>query len=252
MFPLRDENPSVHVPYATYTIIGLNLLVWALLQGFGTDPALPQSLCTHALIPGDLLGGAAGAVIPVSQELACQLDGEASAQTIFTSMFMHGGWFHLIGNLWFLWIFGDNVEDVMGPGRFVAFYLLSGLAAAGAQVLTDPASAIPMVGASGAIGGVMGGYALMFPKTRIHTLIFLGFFITTLSVPAFVMLGYWFALQLLQGVPSLGSSGGGVAFWAHIGGFLAGVALIKLFARRDYLGAHLAQPRRSNARHRLL
>ncbi|MEM1231405.1 MAG: rhomboid family intramembrane serine protease [Pseudomonadota bacterium] len=251
MFPLRDENPSVHVPWATYSIIAANIAVWALLQGFGTDPALPQSLCTHALIPGDLFGGAAGTVSPVSSELACRLDGQASVRTIFSSMFMHGGWFHIIGNLWFLWIFGDNVEDVMGPGRFLAFYLLSGLAAAGAQILTDPASAVPMVGASGAIGGVMGGYAMLFPKTRIHTLIFLGFFITTLSVPAFVMLGYWFALQLLQGVPSLGSSGGGVAFWAHIGGFVAGLVLVKLFQRRDYLSAHLAQPRRSAARHRL-
>ncbi len=251
MFPLRDENPSVRVPYATYTIIGLNLLVWALLQGFGSDPALPQSLCTHALIPGDLLGGAAGSLTPVSQTLACQIDGDGSPRTLITSMFMHGSWFHILGNLWFLYVFGDNVEDVMGPGRFAVFYLLCGLAASAAQILTNPASAIPMVGASGAIGGVMGAYALLFPRAHVHTFIFLGFFATTMAVPAFVMLGYWFIIQLFSGLPALGSTEGGVAFWAHIGGFLAGLVLIKLFQRPTYLAAHLAHPRKNSAKHRL-
>jgi membrane associated rhomboid family serine protease len=153
-------------------------------------------------------------------------------------MFMHGGWFHIIGNMWFLWVFGDNVEDVMGPVRFVVFYLLCGLGAAAAQVFTDLSSTLPMVGASGAIGGVMGAYALLFPRARVKTLIFLGFFITTISVPAVFMLGYWFLLQVLGGLPALGSAKGGVAFWAHIGGFVAGVVLIGLFARADYLAAY--------------
>ena len=147
-------------------------------------------------------------------------------------MFLHGGWFHLLGNLWFLWVFGDNIEDVMGPIRFAFFYLLCGLAAAFAQIITDPASDVPMVGASGAIGGVMGGYALLYPRAKVQTLIVLGFYITTVGVPAFLMLGYWFLLQVLGGLPALGAQGGGVAFWAHIGGFLAGLVLVRPFMRR--------------------
>lgn len=227
MFPLRDDNPTTITPWATWLIIAGNLATWAALQGFGTEPALSRSMCLHALIPGDLLALIkAGTQIPVSAELACVIDGSSGGRTLFSSMFMHGGWMHLIGNLWFLWIFGDNVEDRLGSARFVGFYLLCGLAAAAAQIATNPASPVPMVGASGAIGGVMGAYALLYPRARIQTLIFLGFFITTIAVPAFVMLGYWFALQLLGGLPALGQSGGGVAFWAHIGGFLAGVALV--------------------------
>ena len=243
MFPLRDENPRVHFPYATIAIIAVNALVWLLVQGLGSQYALAESLCLYGLVPGDLLGNLApGTSIPLAANLLCQFDTVANPASLITSMFMHGGWFHIIGNMWFLWVFGDNVEDVMGPVRFVIFYVICGLAAAFAQILADPSSAIPMVGASGAIGGVMGAYALMFPRVRVHTLIFLGFFITTFAVPAVFMLGYWFALQLLQGLPALGSTQGGVAFWAHIGGFVAGVALVHLFRRKDYLSAHLAAP----------
>jgi membrane associated rhomboid family serine protease len=144
-------------------------------------------------------------------------------------MFMHGGWFHILGNMWFLFIFGDNVEDAMGPFRFLVFYLLCGIAAVGAQVAASPASPIPMVGASGAIGGVMGAYAVTFPRSRVHMLVVFGFFITRIVVPAFLMLGYWFILQVLGGM--VGGEGGGVAFWAHIGGFAAGVILV--FILRD-------------------
>jgi membrane associated rhomboid family serine protease len=151
-------------------------------------------------------------------------------------MFMHGGWFHIIGNMWFLWVFGDNVEDEMGPVRFLVFYVLCGLAAAFAQIVTAPASLVPMVGASGAIGGVMGAYALLFPRVRVRLLIILVFYVTTITVPAIFMLGYWFLLQLLQGIPALGSEEGGVAFWAHVGGFLAGVALVWLFRRPGHGG----------------
>jgi membrane associated rhomboid family serine protease len=167
--------------------------------------------------------------------------GGVAALTPLTSMFMHGGWFHILGNMWFLWVFGDNVEDAMGPVRYVIFYLLCGLAAAAAQVATDPASAVPMVGASGAIGGVMGGYARLYPRARIQTLLPLGFYFTTIAVPAYFMLGYWFLLQILGGVPALAGAGGGVAFWAHVGGFLAGVILVGAFRRPDLLASHLAR-----------
>jgi membrane associated rhomboid family serine protease len=156
-------------------------------------------------------------------------------------MFMHGGWFHLLGNMLFLWVFGDNVEDSMGRARFAAFYLLGGLVAAATQTLIDPRSAVPMVGASGAIGGVMGAYVVLYPRVRIRVLIFLGFFVTTIVVPAYFMLGYWFVIQLLGGLPSLaGGRGGGVAFWAHIGGFGAGALLINVFKNPIRVAQHRA------------
>jgi membrane associated rhomboid family serine protease len=166
-------------------------------------------------------------------------------------MFLHGGWFHLIGNMWFLWIFGNNVEDSMGHARFLVFYLLCGLAAAAVQTATDPQSVIPMVGASGAIGGVMGAYVLLYPRVHVHMLIFLGFFVTTIAVPAIFMLGYWFAVQLLSGWTSIGAEGGGVAFWAHVGGFVAGALLVLLFRdprlleRHPYYGWRRGSPTQS-------
>jgi membrane associated rhomboid family serine protease len=153
-------------------------------------------------------------------------------------MFLHGSWMHLLGNMWFLWLFGNNVEDSMGRVRFVVFYLLCGLAAALGQILTDPGSPIPMVGASGAISGVMGAYLILYPKVRVFTLVPLGFFITSMALPAWVMLGYWFFIQFVSGLVSVGAESGGVAFWAHVGGFVAGVALVKLFARSDYVAEH--------------
>jgi membrane associated rhomboid family serine protease len=247
LFPISDDNPRAHLPVATFTIIGLNALVWLLMQGLGSPQALAQSMCHHALIPGELLGHVtAGTQIQLGPNLVCRFDGSANLASPFTSMFMHGGWLHFIGNMWFLWVFGDNVEDEMGPVRFVAFYLLCGLAAAAAQIVTDPDSLIPMVGASGAIGGVMGAYALLFPRVRVNMLIFLGFIVTTVAVPAIFMLGYWFLLQLLQGIPALGSEQGGVAFWAHVGGFLAGIALVWLFrqpGRGGPRGPRLRRPR---------
>jgi membrane associated rhomboid family serine protease len=153
-------------------------------------------------------------------------------------MFMHGSWFHLIGNMWFLWIFGNNVEDAMGHVRFVAFYLLCGLAAAALQVATAPDSAVPMVGASGAIGGVLGAYVLLYPRVHVHLLVFFGFFVRTIAVPAVLMLGYWFVLQFLSGLGSLGSDGGGVAFWAHVGGFGAGALLVTLFRNPRLVERH--------------
>jgi len=145
---------------------------------------------------------------------------------------------HLLGNMWFLWLFGNNIEDSMTRPRFVAFYLLCGLAAALLQVAAEPGSAVPMVGASGAISGGMGAYLVLFPRVRVYTLIFLGFFSQTVAVPAWAMLLYWAFLQLAGGVSQIGGSEGGVAFWAHIGGFIAGVVLVKVFVRRDHVLEH--------------
>jgi membrane associated rhomboid family serine protease len=227
MFPISDDNPRVRFPVVTLTLIGMNVFVWVAVQGLGSARALAESLCLYALVPAELLGGVTGGtVIPLGQELACRLAGEPRPGSLFSSMFMHGGWFHLIGNMWFLWVFGDNVEDALGSLRFAVFYLLCGLAAALAQIVSNPGSLVPMVGASGAIGGVMGAYALLYPRVRVNLLIVIIFYVTVVSVPAIFMLGYWFLLQLVQGIPAIGSEGGGVAFWAHAGGFLAGVALV--------------------------
>lgn len=251
MFPLYDENSTIRTPIATYIIIAVNAAMWIFLQGMGGGEELARSLCHYALIPGELLNTApAGTAISVGRNMECVLDGGGNWFTLFTSMFMHGSWFHIISNMWFLWVFGDNIEDAMGPFRFIAFYLLCGLAAAAAQIMTDPNSVLPMVGASGAIGGVMGAYARLYPKAHVVTLVILVFYITTISLPAVVMLGYWFFLQLISGIPALQSAEGGVAFWAHIGGFVAGIILVSLMYRQDYLEAHRAQARRRSARHR--
>jgi membrane associated rhomboid family serine protease len=239
MFPLRDDNPHFLTPYATYSIIGLNVLFWAFVQGFGIEPQLSASVCRLGLIPGELLQTVpAGVRFPVGPESVCVLGGTAAWYTPITSMFLHGGWMHIIGNMWFLWIFGNNVEDAMGHVRFVIFYLLSGLAAATAQTVTDPESIIPMVGASGAIGGVMGAYILLYPRVHVHMLVILGFYVTTIAVPAVLMLGYWFLLQLVSGWVSIGAEGGGVAFWAHVGGFVAGAILVFLFRNPRLLERH--------------
>ncbi len=236
MFPIRDENPQLVIPFVTYALIGTNVLAWIFVQGLGTDPALFRSICQFGLIPADVLG-----TIDLSQtdrRPLCPVDGAGSWTTVLTSMFMHGGWMHIIGNMWFLWIFGDNVEDAMGRARFAIFYVLCGLAAAAAQALANPASAVPMVGASGAIGGVMGAYIVLYPRVHVHMLVLLGFYATTFAVPAVFMLGYWILVQLIGGYNSMGATGGGVAFWAHVGGFAAGAILVLLFRNKKLLGAH--------------
>lgn len=236
MFPIRDDNPHLNFPVVTCVLIGLNVAAWLLLQGFGTEPALSQSVCQLGLIPGELLGNIGR--MPTPGPLPCAVGGDPAWITLLSSMFMHGGWLHLIGNMWFLWIFGGNVEDAMGRVRFAAFYLLCGLAAAGAQIVADASSPIPMVGASGAIGGVMGAYIVLYPRVHVHMLLFLGFYATTFAVPAIYMLGYWILLQLLGGFTSLGATGGGVAFWAHVGGFMAGALLVFPFKDRRLLDEH--------------
>lgn len=241
MFPLRDDNPTLRASIVTFAIVAINVAVWILVQGFGTNPSLIHSVCTYGLIPGELLHRVReGTRIPLGDNVAYVISGAPHWSTLITHIFMHGGWFHIIGNLWFLWVFGDNVEDVMGRIRFVFFYLLCGLAAAGAQMLSDPSSTVPMVGASGAISGVMGAYAILYPRAGVHVLVFLGIFIQRVILPAWLMLGYWFLLQLVSALPSLAGANGGVAFWAHIGGFAAGVALLPLFVDRKKVQAHKA------------
>ena len=239
MFPIRDDNPQVLVPYATLGIIAVNVAVWVFVQGLGAEPMLSGSVCRLGLIPGELLGTLpTGTRIQLGPASFCELGATSAWHTVISSMFMHGGWFHIIGNMWFLWIFGDNVEDSMGHGRFVVFYLLCGIAAAALQVATNVESPIPMVGASGAIGGVMGAYVLLYPRVHVHMLLVLGFYVTTIAVPAIFMLGYWFLLQVISGIGSLDASGGGVAFWAHIGGFAAGAILVLLFRDPALLRRH--------------
>jgi membrane associated rhomboid family serine protease len=239
MFPIRDENPHFLTPYVTYGIIAINIAAWILVQGMGTDPALVKSVCTLGLIPGDVLNTLEpGTRFQIGPNTWCVLSGTSPLYTAVTSMFLHGGWLHLLGNMWFMWIFGNNVEDSMGHGRFIAFYLLCGLAAAVAQVVANPMSGIPMVGASGAIGGVMGAYIVLYPRVHVHMLIFLGIFVTTFKVPAIFMLGYWLLIQVIGGLGSIGAMGGGVAFWAHIGGFVGGAVLVLFFRKPELVARH--------------
>lgn len=229
MIPLRDENPTELTPYITIVVIALNVVVWAYVQGAGFSPdLLMESVCRYGTIPADLTGQTGGSRgIELAPGVVCSFGGLTWA-TLLTSMWLHGSWLHLIGNMWFLWLFGNNIEDSMGHLRFLAFYLLTGLAADGAHIWSAASSPIPTVGASGAISGVMGAYLILYPKVRIQTLFIFFFFIRILAVPAWLVLAEWLVIQLLSGWGS-GATGGGVAFWAHVGGFVAGVVLVKLF-----------------------
>jgi len=245
VIPYRDENPTLRIPVVTYAIVALNVAAWLLVEGAGSTLPLAQSICSLGLIPGELTGRVvAGTAVPLGPNLWCPVGAGRAYSHIVTSMFLHGSWMHIIGNMWFFWIFGNNVEDSMGRWRFAAFYLMCGTAAALAQVAMDPASPIPVVGASGAISGVMGAYLVLYPRVRVYTLVFLGFFLTTLALPAWVMLCYWIVLQLLGALPQVaGAHGnGGVAFWAHIGGFATGAATIKLFADAAFLESRKQNP----------
>jgi membrane associated rhomboid family serine protease len=238
VFPYKDDNPTELTPFVTVGIIAANVLVWLFVQGMGSAEPLVRSVCDLGLVPGELLQTAKpGSGVELAPGLFCMVDVQPHYATVLTSMFTHGGWLHLIGNMVFLWVFGNNIEDVMGHGRFIVFYLLCGVAAAAAQVVISPSSIVPMVGASGAVSGVLGAYLLLYPRVRVHTLLFFGIFVTRVALPAYVMLGYWAVLQLLGGLVTLSgvARGGGVAFFAHIGGFVAGLILIRLFASEDAL-----------------
>ena len=243
MFPVGDDNPTIRRPVMTYAILATILVVWVVVQGgggmFGPDPlALVKSVCNLGLVPAELTNlRPVGYAVPLDPRrgLACVVDDEAiNTFTPLTSMFLHGGWGHLFSNSLFFWVFGNNVEDSMGRLRFVAFYLLCGLAAAGAHVLVEPASAIPTVGASGAISGVMGAYLLLYPKAKVR-MYFPPIFLFRVS--AWLVLLWWFGTQLLSGLPDLmqvrPEASGGVAVWAHVGGFVAGAALVKLFENKS-------------------
>ena len=236
MLPIRDDNPTFLRPVVTLLFIGINLGVWLLVQGLGSQPEYFHSICRLGLVPGELLqsvpaGTALPGMLAENMLLGCQTGTQPAWHTLVTSMFLHGGWLHLLGNVWFLWVFGNNVEDSMGHARFATFYLLTGVLAAATQVALHPSSVIPMVGASGAISGVMGAYIILYPRVRVHMLTF---FILPFRfvVPAWLMLGYWFLLQLVGSIPMVASGGGGVAFAAHAGGFAAGMLLILVFRDR--------------------
>lgn len=244
MIPYRDENPTTLKPIVTVGIIVLNVAAWIFVEGLGSSNAVAAAVCNYGLIPGEVLHRLPpGTGFEMGPGLFCAVDPVPQYWTVLTSMFMHGGWMHLIGNMVFFWVFGNNIEDAMGHTRFAIFYLICGVAAAAAQTFLNQNSAIPMVGASGAISGVLGAYLLLYPRVRVHALLPLGFYITTITLPAYVMLGYWILLQVLGSLPALGAQqSGGTAFLAHIGGFVAGLVLIRLFAKREYLEQRLVLP----------
>ncbi|UCC73406.1 MAG: rhomboid family intramembrane serine protease [Gemmatimonadota bacterium] len=227
MFPYKDENPTEFTPFFTVALIIANVAVWVFVQGMGSD--LQPSVCHYGLIPVELTGRV------LQGPSVCPLGG-LTWGSVFTSMFMHGSWIHLGANMMFMWVFGNNIEDSMGHLRFVLFYLLCGLAAAGAHVGFNASSGLPTVGASGAISGILGAYIVLYPQVRVHVY-FPPFWI--LPMRAYVVLGYWIVIQILMGLAERGGGGaaGGVAVWAHIGGFFAGLILVKFFERPQLVGA---------------
>ena len=243
--PISDDNPTLRFPLMTVLLLLAIGAVWIFVQGAGTDSyLLAASVCNLGLVPGELTHMArVGSSIPLGPDLVCVVDkSPINIYTPLTSMFLHGSWSHVLGNCLFFWVFGNNVEDSMGRLRFLAFYLLCGLAGAAAQVMANPASPVPMVGASGAISGVLGAYLLLYPKVHVRVLV--GWFL--LSLPAYLVLLSWIGLQLLNAHMSrLNPESSGVAVWAHIGGFAAGMLLVHLFRNRNLVD------QRTVGRHRL-
>lgn len=227
MIPIRDDTPRYSTPYVSYFLIALNVLVF-LFEISLAPPTRQAFIFQFGVTPVRVLGalGIAGVNVP-----------HASAVPLLTSMFLHASWLHLIGNMWVLWIFGDNIEDYLGHFPYLIFYLVSGFAASALHILLNANSNVPSVGASGAIAGIMGAYFLLFPSARVLTLVPLIIVFTFIWLPAWIVLGYWFVLQFLSGAAtaiaySNSTSGGGIAFWAHVGGFVAGVVMIKLMPQR--------------------
>ncbi|HEU5060431.1 MAG TPA: rhomboid family intramembrane serine protease [Kofleriaceae bacterium] len=242
MFPLKDNIPTEHFPVVTVALIALNVLAYFFFQhgtlSFGdpSDQQYLQNLFDYAWIPIEISEGVQCVPDAAFQQVQCGPNVGADQPpvylTLFTAMFMHGGLLHLGGNMLFLWIFGNNVEDSMGPIKFIVFYLLAGIAATALQTVINTDSAVPNIGASGAVAGVLGGYLLLFPRARVITVIFIIFFFTIVELPALLILGFWFVQQVLFGYFGLssGGEGGGVAYFAHIGGFVFGLLAIKVFA----------------------
>lgn len=243
MIPISDENPTSRFPIVTIVLVAAILAAWVLLQGAGLNArVLAASVCNLGLVAGEVTGLAKlGSSVPLGEGLRCVVDNDAiNFWTPLTSMFLHGGWMHLIGNLLFFWVFGNNVEDATGRFRFLVFYILCGLAAAATQVALDPRAIVPMVGASGAIAGVMGAYLVLHPHARVNMLFIFIVFFKVIPLPAWLVLLWWIGLQVVAGLPQL-SSGvvhTGVAVWAHIGGFVAGMLLIWVFKRPRIARAH--------------
>jgi membrane associated rhomboid family serine protease len=252
ILPISDENPTLRFPVVTVLLLATMGAVWVLVQGAGLDAnSLAASVCNLGLVPGELTHRARiGTAVPIGPHLACIVDNDQiNILTPLTSMFLHGSWSHILGNGLFLWIFGNNVEDSMGRFRYLLFYLLCGLAAAAAQVFMNPASPVPMVGASGAISGVLGAYLLLYPKVRVKIFLWIIIIFRTFYVPAYLVLLIWIGLQVLDALPQLSpvspDVSAGVAVFAHIGGFAAGVILVNLFVNRGLVGS------RTDQRHRL-
>lgn len=249
MFPIKDNILTDSFPVLTVTLIAINVFVFIALQGpVGLDGVNSETVLRFGAIPYELthLGQFCapfdslhiGCGPKAQVELQSGIDQAPALLTVFTSMFMHGGWLHLGGNMLFLWIFGNNVEDSMGRFRFAAFYLLGGIIALAAQVAIDTNATVPTVGASGAIAAVLGGYALLYPHARVLTVVFIIFFFTIIEIPALILLGIWFVMQFLPAfgqlaLPEAGGQGGGVAYFAHVGGFIFGLLAIKLFTLRQ-------------------
>ena len=223
MIPLKDDNPTQGKPIVSYGIIGFCILIFLAQTGL-SETELRDFTYSYGLIPSVLMG---------LDQLPNDLYRISPIGTIFTSMFMHGGWMHLIGNMLYLWIFADNIEDDLGTLNFIIFYFVSGVGAAMAQVLMDVNSQIPMIGASGAIGGVLGAYLINYPNARVLVLIPLGFFSQLIKIRALYVLGFWFILQFVNSFLTVSSSGGGVAYAAHIGGFVTGVVLILFLNKKN-------------------
>jgi membrane associated rhomboid family serine protease len=235
MFPLRDDNPIKIVPFVTWALIAVNVMIFLYEVSLGPG-SLQVFVYQYGAIP---------AVVVREQNLPARIAAIPPIISLFTSMFLHGGWMHLIGNMWYLWIFGNNIEEAMGHLRYVVFYLVCGLVASGSHVLSNIISTIPSIGASGAISGVLGAYLLLYPRARVLTFFYLGFFIRLMYIPAGLILGFWFILQVLSGSIAGRQAAGGVAFWAHIGGFIAGVFLVGFFKKRT---VHFFNPPRRHPR----
>lgn len=220
MIPFKDDNPTSTVPFVTGLLIVINIAVF-ILQLF-SEQSGQEIVFAYGAVPENIMHFHSTQPIP-------------ALMTLFTSMFMHGGVLHLGGNMLYFWIFGDNVEDSLGHVRFLVFYLFCGIVSAYAHAVVDPASTVPMIGASGAISGLLGAYILLFPSARINTLVFLGFFVQVIKIPALIVIGFWAIIQVLSGFLSPGGlPHGGVAWFAHVGGFLAGLLTIKLWLPRRF------------------